>query len=450
MTERFLLSFATLSLLLLTGKWLRVKVPWFRKLYLPSSVVAGLFGLLVLAATGERLPASWTAGWSTLPGILINVVFASLFLGTDIPPLRTAWRRAGPQLAYGQLVAWGQYVAGLGLVLLVLRPLFGVPALFGVLVPVGFEGGHGTAAGLRSTFEKLGWEHGADLALTSATIGILGALVCGVALINWALRHGHVREMKPLEELPEAEQAGFYSLDSSPSAGRQTILPASLDSLAFHLAVVGVAILVGIVLRRLLVGLLGLLPGDAPSVIAAAFPLFPLCMLGGILVQILLTRCGKRRIVDIGLMRRCGGTAMDFLVTAAVATINLRAVGSAWIPIMLIGAVGIGWNLVCVRYLARRLLPDAWFERSICEMGQSMGVTATGLLLLRMVDPENRTNAGEAFAYKQLFHEPFMGGGLWTSTAVSLVVVWGGPVVLGISLTAMGLWWLALRFVWRT
>ena len=36
-------------------------------------------------------------------------------------------------------------------------------------------------------------------------------------------------------------------------------------------------------------------------------------------------------------------------------------------------------------------------------MGQSMGVTATGILLLRMVDPENKSGAFESFAYKQLF-----------------------------------------------
>ena len=42
------------------------------------------------------------------------------------------------------------------------------------------------------------------------------------------------------------------------------------------------------------------------------------------------------------------------------------------------------------------------FERSIAEMGQSMGVTATGLLLLRVVDPEGDTDATSAFGYKQL------------------------------------------------
>ena len=87
------------------------------------------------------------------------------------------------------------------------------------------------------------------------------------------------------------------------------------------------------------------------------------------------------------------------------------------------------------------LLPDAWFERAIAEMGQSMGVTATGLLLLRAVDHKNETTAPSAFAYKQLLHEPFMGGGLWTSSAIPLIIAFGsGLPVLFISLGAIFVW----------
>ena len=86
------------------------------------------------------------------------------------------------------------------------------------------------------------------------------------------------------------------------------------------------------------------------------------------------------------------------------------------------------------------MLPDAWFERSIAEMGQSMGVTATGLMLLRVVDPDYESPAADAFAYKQILHEPFMGGGLWTGAAIPLIALWGGWPVFGIAAGAMVLW----------
>jgi ESS family glutamate:Na+ symporter len=86
------------------------------------------------------------------------------------------------------------------------------------------------------------------------------------------------------------------------------------------------------------------------------------------------------------------------------------------------------------------------FERMICEFGQFTGVTATGLLLLRTVDPESKTSAPTAFGCKQLFHEPVMGGGVWTAMAVPLVVKLGPWHVFFISLAMMVLWW-ALWYV---
>ena len=84
---------------------------------------------------------------------------------------------------------------------------------------------------------------------------------------------------------------------------------------------------------------------------------------------------------------------------------------------------------------------EAWFERAIAEFGQSCGVTATGLLLLRTVDPENKTIAAESFGYKQLLHEPFMGGGVWTSLALPLLFTKGLGFVM-IICTVMMLFWI--------
>ena len=69
-----------------------------------------------------------------------------------------------------------------------------------------------------------------------------------------------------------------------------------------------------------------------------------------------------------------------------------------------------------------------------------MGVTATGLLLLRVVDPDYETPAADAFASKQLLHEPFMGGGLWTSSAMLLLATRGAWPVLGIAAGAVLTW----------
>lgn len=61
------------------------------------------------------------------------------------------------------------------------------------------------------------------------------------------------------------------------------------------------------------------------------------------------------------------------------------------------------------------------FERAIADFGMNTGVIATGLILLRMVDPESRTPVPADFAFKQLLHSPFMGGGIWTCLALPLL-----------------------------
>jgi ESS family glutamate:Na+ symporter len=76
-------------------------------------------------------------------------------------------------------------------------------------------------------------------------------------------------------------------------------------------------------------------------------------------------------------------------------------------------------------------------------MGQSMGVTATGILLLRMVDPDNRSGAFESFAYKQLFFEPIVGGGLFTAAAPALIARFGLWTTLLIT-GGLLLFWLAM------
>jgi len=444
------LSFTSLCLLLVAGKVLRVKVRLLQRLYLPASVIGGLLGLVILQSLGGHVPAGATAGWSRLPGFLINIVFAALFLGVTIPPLKTVWQIAGPQLAYGQIVAWGQYAVGIGIAMAVLTPVFGVPAFLGTIIPVGFEGGHGTAAGLKDTFEIFEWPEGTDYALASATSGVVFAIVVGMILVNWAARRGYARKLQKVGPMTDRRAAGVYALEERPAAGWQTVSAASVDSLALHLAIIGVAVFIGYLLKLGLLGIEGALPALAEKKFLTGFPLFPLCMIGGLVVQLFLARATRVSPVDHQLMQRLAGTAMDYLVVAAIATINLSVVMKGLAPFAILVAAGIAWNVFCVVWLARRLLPaDSWFERAIAEMGQSMGVTATGLLLLRVVDPEAETDATSAFGYKQLLHEPFMGGGLWTSMAIPLAITQGAGTVLVISVSAITAWFVVWAVLFR-
>ena len=243
------MSFCGLCLLLLLGKVVRTAVPLLQRLFLPTSVIGGLLGLVAIQVCRRWFPqvelSGWTAGWSAMPGFLINIVFASLFIGASIPPLKTVWEQGAAQLCYGQICAWGQYVVGLALAGLVLVPLFHVNSAFGTLLEIGFEGGHGTVGGLSQTFEDLGWKEGGALGFTVATCGMVLGVSLGMTLINLAAKRGWIQGLKVDAHRDPLEMRGIYPPEEQPSAGSQTVRSDSVDSLAFHLAILGLAVFLG-------------------------------------------------------------------------------------------------------------------------------------------------------------------------------------------------------------
>ena len=427
---------AWLGVLLLVGKFLRVKIRLFQKLFMPSAVIAGVLGLLlgpyVLGRTGfQLLPQPMLDAWALYPGRLINVVFACLFLGFTIPSMRDIWREGGPQLCYGWVLGMGQYVVGVGLCVVLLTPVFGVPHFFGCLLEIGFSGGHGTAAGMRETFARLGFGAGADLGLMSATVGILAAVVFGMVLINLAARRGYTHIVRASDLADDALEDGLIPEPKRTPGSMDTISASSLAPFSFHLAFVGASILIG---QFLLLGIRHLSAGMEPDLFES-FPLFPLAMLGGLSIQIIAEKTGLAEYFDRKTFNQILGLSLDFLVVSAVAAVRLDVFFSYLVPFVLLIAAGLIWVLFVTWFLAPRMLPDAWFERSITEYGMQTGVTAMGLMLLRVVDPHFETPAAKSFGFKQILYEPMLGGGFITAAAPLLIVHYGA----GLSLLVAGL-----------
>lgn len=445
------LSLLVLGVLLLIAKLIRIRSRTAQKLFLPSSIIGGFLALLVgpevLGAIAVALgagegsllggglwPASFLEVWGSLPGLLISVVFATLFLGERIPRFREAADLAGPQLALGVTMASGQYVIGLLLAIVVLVPVFGMSPISGALIEIGFEGGHGTAAGLGSTFEELGFGEGQDLALGLATVGVVSGVVVGIAIINWGVRTGRAVVLEDDAKASLAEQRGLYEKDQPPAAF-MTVRSASIEPLAIHFAIVAVAILVGAALLEGLQALEAALWAETIEIFAFV-PLFPLAMLGGVAVQVFADRFDRTGIVDRQMMLRIQGIALDLLVVSALATLSITAIADNLVPFLLLAGAGLAWNFSVFAFLAQRMIPNFWFERGIGDLGQSLGVTATGIILIKVADPDGKTPAMEAFGYKQLAFEPFFGGGLVTAAAIPLIAA-TGPTPLLLGMTAL-------------
>lgn len=370
--------FAALSVLLVAGKVLRVKLPILQKLYLPSSIVGGLLGLLLLTLFRDCVPEGVVEDMRRMPGFLINVIFATLFLGVGVPKVKNLAASVLPQLTLAQIVVWGQYAVGIGVTGFLLAPAFKVHPAFGNLLELGFEGGHGTVGGMAEAFISHNWTDGIALGYTVATIGMVFGIVGGMCMVNWAYAKGYIRTVRPFEERSDSERKGIHPKDERPSAGLQTVLPDSVDSLAWHVAIVGLAVLIGFgILQGCRAAEIALFP-DAKTRLFIGFPMFPLCMLGGVSLQWLSKMVKVDLLVDRDQMMRISGAALDYLSLSAVATIELSVVAANWMPLTIMVALGLVWTIWSVLFFSPRLFREAWFERGIAEFGQATGVTATG------------------------------------------------------------------------
>ena len=419
-------SVCILGVLLLAGKILRVKIRLFQRIFLPASIIGGFIGLLFGPFGFDLVPPFIIDTWKQIPGVLINIVFATLFLGVSIPGIRKIWSLGGSQLCYGAVIGTGQYFFALLATVLLLTPIFGVPHVFGTILEIGFSGGHGTAAGMEEVFNSIGYPSGTALAYMSATVGIIVAVVGGIIFINIAIRREKCVNFDRTRGIPEYKKKGLIKNESERYSNSQaTVASESIEPLAFHFSVVAVAVLIGW-------GLLVLVRKSHPML--EGFPLFPLAMIGGMIVQV---ASGPLRITsyyDKNTFDRILGLSLDFLVVAAISSLRLDLfLENIW-PFSILMLVGIGWIVFCLAYLAPKMLPGNWFERGITEYGMQTGVTAIGLLLLRLVDPHYRTDTAQAFGFKQIIYEPFLGGGFLTATIPFIIIskgIWWSIIMAG-------------------
>jgi ESS family glutamate:Na+ symporter len=91
---------------------------------------------------------------------------------------------------------------------------------------------------------------------------------------------------------------------------------------------------------------------------------------------------------------------------------------------------GVIWTGFCLLVLSKWILPRAyWFELGLINYGMSTGTTATGFVLLRVIDPELESGAAEDYALAAPLSSPFIGGGILT-IALPLLVFERVPIAV--------------------
>ena len=371
---------------------------------IPIALLVGAIGFLIGPyGPFSILPERVLDTWMKLPTPLLTLVFATLMIGRPIPRVGGLWRPVASQALLGLLLGFGQYVVGGIIVLSFLLPNLGVDPLMGCIIEVGFEGGHGAAAIMGDSFSKLGFPEGLDLGFAMATVGLLASTLLGSGLVVVGRFLGW---LVPAEN----ESKNDLNLDLEFQPFEQ------LRLLLYNFALAGLAVLIGILLLFCL-RIFSMYLGDISKEVISAFPVFPLALMGSFFVRFTLEKTGNTELVSAIFQREIGILSTDLLIITAMAGLNLPLLVNYWVPISILAIGGLIWNLAGMLIFSRLFFREEWFERAIAEFGNSTGVAASGLLLLRLADPRNSTNTLPVFSIKQLFLQPLLSGGLITVIA---------------------------------
>lgn len=412
--ESLMLAVAGLGVLLLLGVLLRAVVPVLRRFFIPAALVGGVIGLMFGPYALDVIPDSITSTWSGIAGILITVVFAPMLMGERLPKVKDAAKEAAPHVFYSYFSSFATVAVPALLTVFLFTPLFGTTPLFSTIFEVSWPGGHGTAAGMEEAYTALGWADGSSVALGSATAGLIFGIVAGMIMINIAARKGQLANYTggsgkaASDVLPQSEA-------HVESRGR--LQRASLDNLAFHVSLVAVAIIIGFVLKHFV------------DMVITGVPLFPLAMIGGLVVHLVIVRTPAQELVDKATLNSIAGVALDFLVVSAVASLSLPVLIANW-QALTITLVAMAVLSVAIFYwIGPRIFGKNWVENSIVNFGAMTGVVSIGLVLLRAADPNFKTGAFRGFALRAPFASPFVGGGLVTAMFPIAVANWGNLAV---------------------
>jgi ESS family glutamate:Na+ symporter len=160
------------------------------------------------------------------------------------------------------------------------------------------------------------------------------------------------------------------------------------------------------------------------------------------LTRFIMSRMGLIHLLCPGIQQRINGLMVDILMASALMAIQFSILAQFWLPITLSLVLNTLFTLTMSYFFAKRA-PNYGPERFATAFGLTTGTVASGLMLLRIIDPDYRTPIAMEFAtaliYSIFIQAPMLFGVLvllpdsslfpWITGAVFGVLLFGSLVV---------------------
>ncbi len=401
--------------LILIGNTLRRKIPLLRRYLIPTGLLAGFIGLglkylfsaLKLNLSGMPIIDEDYMHFITYHMLAIGFIALGLISATQVKKVKD-----GRALKSGAFIVGGYLIQGvLGVLLSVIVGLiFANSAVAkapysGIILPLGFGQGPGQAGNtgyiyetLTGEFEQYALQGGRDFGLTVAAIGILVASVIGTIILNVVARKKLV--VRRGSDTTEA----FGDLEKSSHVEESDEIPVveSVDKFSIQVAFVLATYLItfGVIslVSYLVVDLIGFAAGQG---LIWGFN-FLFAILVTMLVKLVLNflrkkKIMKRKYINNFMQNRIAGFAFDFMIAAAIMSINFGKLGEAslWVLIVVMAVLGTIVTYFFTDFVSKNYFASTRWYTFFAFFGMLTGTTSEGIALLREIDPNFETGVAE-------------------------------------------------------
>lgn len=419
-----ILIISGLAVFLLIGVILRAKITLLQRFLIPSCLIGGFIAMIIRNAGLIAIPQE------TLE-LIVYHLFNLSFISVGLTPASKIREKGSKKEKLEGPVGMGliegvifpiQAIIGGVFTLLMIRLGFNLFSSFGFLTPLGFIEGPGQALSIGQSWEQIAahiYTNATVVGLTFAAIGFFFAFFVGVPLVDWGIRKG-LSDQTP-KVLPTDFVRGIISKNQEKKhAGYETTHPGNVDVVSFHFTIVGLTY----ILTYGLVSLITSLPlGDISKMIWGFFFFFGLVV--AVLIRLIIEKLDVGYLIDRDVQKRITGWSVDFLIVATIAAIELMIVWTYLLPISIISIVTGIITLYVVMYIGKRMWKKYTLERIAGIFGTVTGTVPSGLLLIRILDPEFKTPAAIDLGLTSIFAAPFVLVGM---LLVNAPVLWGWSI----------------------
>ena len=435
---------------MLIANIIRRKIPLFRRALMPTSVIAGLLGLVVkeiiLGTTGVNIFNEITL--SALVYHMLPIGFIALCLRErdnytkEFNKGRVKMERVAAAKSGSLIISTYLFQGIIGIIVTVCLGITFMPELnkgTGIMLALGYGQGPQQANATGYIWDMAGymsaWGDRAarNYGLAIAAFGFLWASIPGIILVNWVAKKKGVERAR--DEFQKTGELSSYAIEEPD----EVPLSESIDKFSLQVCMVGGVYLVKIgfiIILEVLFRLSGIpFLIDLVSIFwGFAFMIAALVALGVKVILRRLVRSGimHRKYPNKYMMNRISGAAFDLSITAALFLVSVTTLGTLWIPVLIMTTLGGIGCMFYLKFLCYHIFKDYKEEAFLAFYGLETGTIANGMILVREIDNDFQTPAGDDLV-------------IGSSAAIIL----GVPLLLLIAQAPKpgNLWWVTLVIV---